>query len=169
MFTALLLPPDVEQHLDEGIDGLRTAHSELRWPHPSRWHLTLEFLGQCGPHERERQRRRWERRARRSRPLTLSLAGAGAFPKPWNARVLWIGLAGDVDGWRALAAYGQRAHMTLARTRERTDLTGAVEELSHYTGPSWTATELALVESHLRSRNERGPRYEPLEFFALGG
>lgn len=100
--------------------------------------------------------------------MTLGLGGAGAFPKAINARVLWVGLTGDVDAWQRLAAYHQEPHLTLARTRDRTDLTALVDELDGYQGPTWTATELALVESHLRSRTERGPRYEPLEFFALG-
>ncbi|MBA3991083.1 MAG: RNA 2',3'-cyclic phosphodiesterase, partial [Propionibacteriales bacterium] len=68
----------MEQHLDEWVDGLRTARPELRWVPPSRWHVTLEFLGDCGPHERDRQLQRWERRARRSTPLHLGLANAGA-------------------------------------------------------------------------------------------
>ena len=117
---------------------------------PSRWHLTCEFLGECGPHEVDRQLGRWERRATRSHPLTLRLAGAGSFPaKAWMARVLWIGLDGDVEGWSALAAYGQDPHLTLARTRERQDVTGLVAELGSYAGPEWTADEVVVFESFL--------------------
>ena len=37
------------------------------------------------------------------------------------ARVLWIGLDGDVEGWSALAAYGQDPHLTSpARASART-------------------------------------------------
>jgi 2'-5' RNA ligase len=164
-----LLPPDVETHLDDSVDGLRTAHRELRWVPASRWHLTLEFLGACGPHEVDRQRQRWERRARRSAPLTLRLTGAGSYPRPWTARVLWIGLGGEVDGWCKLAAFDQAPHVTVARTRERSDLTATVDELAAYSGPDWTADQMTLVASHLRGSGDRGPRYEPLESFALGG
>ena len=150
IFAALSLPPEVETHLDDAVDGVRTAHPELRWVKPSRWHLTCEFLGECGPHEVDRQLGRWERRAARSHPLTLRLAGAGCFPaKAWMARVLWIGLDGDVDGWTRLAAYGQDPHLTVARTRERTDVTGLVAELSSYAGPTWTADEVVVFESFL--------------------
>jgi 2'-5' RNA ligase len=171
------------------VDAVRTAHPELRWVKPSRWHLTCEFLGECGPHEVDRQLGRWERRARRSHPLNLQLAGAGSFPaKSWMARVLWIGLAGDVDGWKSLAAHGQQPHLTLARTRERQDVTGLVAELASYAGPEWTADEVVVLESFLpgktggggtraahggRSRKGsapgRGPRYVPLASFPLGG
>ena len=168
IFAALLLPAEVSSHLDEHIDGVRTAHPQLRWAHPSRWHVTLEFLGECGRHEVERQLRRWEVRAGRCPALNLHLEGAGTFPRPWMARVLWTGLAGDLDAWRRLAGYQQEPHVTLARTRARTDLTNLVAELGSYAGPGWTATEIALVESHLRGRGVSGPRYEPLERFSLG-
>lgn len=162
---------------------------------PSRWHLTLEFLGECGPHEVDRQLRRWERRAARGHPLTLQLSNAGTFPaKAFLARVLWIGVAGDVDGLNALAAYGQEPHLTVARTRERQDLTGLVDELDRYAGPEWVAEDVVVLESFLpgksgsagkpgkfggkrsahggRSRKggapDRGPRYVPLASFPLG-
>lgn len=165
---AAFLPSEVEQHLVEHIDGLRTAHPELRWVASSRWHLTFEFLGSCGPHEQERQRLRWARRAARCEPFDVALAAAGAFPHSWNARVLWIGLGGDTEGFGRLAAFGQAAHLTLARTREVSDVTGLVDELGSYVGPTWTVSEIALVESHLRAAGDRGPRYEPLEHIQLG-
>lgn len=169
LFAAIWLPSEVESHLDEYVDGPRTAHPHLRWVAPSRWHITLEFLGECGPHEQSRQLGRWERRASRGMPLDLQLTGAGTFPKKaWMARVLWVGVAGDVPGWRKLAGYGQEPHLTIARTRERTDLTGLSEELGRYSGPAWTASEVALVESHHRGPNDRGPRYEPLMTWPLG-
>jgi 2'-5' RNA ligase len=176
IFAAVLLPPEVEAHLDEYVDGVRTARPELRWVASSRWHVTLEFMGECGPHEVARQTARWERRARRSAPMELRLAGAGAFPRAWAARVLWTGLGGDLEAWQRLAAHGQDAHVTLARTRERTDLTGLVDELAAYEGPTWRVTQIALVESRLpgkasgsasKSAN-RGPRYLPLEHIPLG-
>jgi 2'-5' RNA ligase len=134
----------------------------------ARWHLTFEFLGSCGRHEHERQSQRWSRRAARVEPFEISLAAAGAFPHAWNAKVLWVGLGGDVASFGRLAAYGQAPHLTLARSREPADLTGLIDELTSYAGPAWTVSEIALVESHLRSAGDRGPRYEPLEFFSLG-
>ena len=175
IFAAILLPPEVELHLDEHIDGVRTARPELRWVAPARWHVTLEFMGECGPHEVARQTDRWTRRARRSAPMRLRLTGAGAFPRTWSARVLWTGLGGDVEEWRRLAAHGQPPHVTLARTRDRSDLTGLVDELASYDGPEWEVTEIALVESRLPGKPGsngkaagRGPRYLPLEHIPLG-
>jgi RNA 2',3'-cyclic 3'-phosphodiesterase len=168
VFAALLLPQEVVAHLDEHIDPVRTAHPHLRWVHPTRWHVTLEFLGECGPHEVDRQLHRWAVRAGRCPPLLLRVLGAGTFPaKAWMARVLWAGLAGDLDVWRKLAGYQQDPHVTLARTRERTDLTNLVAEMGSYAGPGWAAEEMALMQSHLRGGS--GPRYEPIERFPLTG
>lgn len=169
LFAALSLPAEVVRHLDEYADAVRGAHPELRWVRPDRWHITLGFLGECGPHEVRRQLERWARRARRSRPLTLRLHGAGTFPRAWMARVLWTGIAGDAEALTALVAYEQHAHVTLARTRRRADLTGVVDELSSYEGPSWTAADLVVIESHLRAAKDNGPQYETLERFPLGG
>ena len=57
-------------------------------------------------------------------------------------------------------------HLTVARTRERTELTALVDEIAHYSGPAWTARELVLCESRLGA--ETGPRYRPVETVALG-
>ena len=166
LFAALVPPPEAVGHLKEFLDGLRTARPDLRWIPPARWHLTLQFLGECGPYEVDRQRDRWEGRARRSAPMELRLAGAGAFPHPWLARVVWAGVAGDVGAFTALAADDQIPHLTIARTRERIQLAPLVDEIAHYDGPTWTASELVLFESRLHA--ESGPRYRALETIPLG-
>jgi RNA 2',3'-cyclic 3'-phosphodiesterase len=168
LFVAIQLPPDVEAHLDERVDVARAALPELRWVPGGRWHITLEFLGECGAHEADRQRLRWEKRTARSSPFDMSIAASGAFPHPWRARVLFAGVRTDEDRWRRLAAYDQVPHVTLARTRQSQDLTGIVDSLSSYEGPTWRVDQIAMMVSHLRRAGERGPRYEPVEFFPLG-
>jgi 2'-5' RNA ligase len=156
-------------HLSEFLDPHRTAHGELRWAADSRWHITLEFLGQCGPHEVDRQLSRWEVRAGRVGPQRLRLVGGGAYPKTWRAKVLWAGVEIDGEAWRRLAGFEQQPHVTVARSRGWADLTGLVDALSAgYSGPSWTASEICLMESHLRGSADRGPRYEVLQSYPLG-
>jgi RNA 2',3'-cyclic 3'-phosphodiesterase len=100
--------------------------------------------------------------------MTLRVASGGAFPHAWRAKVLWAGVDVDADAWRRLAGYEQQPHITVARTRGWADVTGLVDSLSAYEGPSWTATEICLIESHLRGSGERGPRHEVLESYRLG-
>jgi 2'-5' RNA ligase len=165
----VLLPPGVEADLDERVDAARSTLPELRWVPASRWHVTLEFLGACGRHEADRQAARWADRAAAGSAFEASVAGSGAFPDVWRARVLFAGVADRSGGLALLSAEGQVPHVTLARTRQPRDLTWVVESLSEYRGPSWPVEEVALMESHLRGPGERGPRYEPLEYFSLGG
>ena len=168
LFVAILLPPDIEADLDDVIDPLRDAVPDLRWSPAAHWHITLEFLGTCGVYEAERQRLRWRERAASHPPMQLSLAGGGAFPYTIGAKVLWTGIAGDVALWRKLAIDDQQPHLTLARSRRARDLTGPVSTLAAYAGPSWSVDKIALVISHLRGVDSRGPRYEVVEFFNLG-
>ena len=93
-----------------------------------------------------------------------------------RARVLWAGLdavpslvplAGSVRSACAVAGGSPeggpfRPHLTLARLPRPTDATRWVRVLDTYAGPSWTATDLAVVASHLpRDRGHR-PRHEVL-------
>jgi 2'-5' RNA ligase len=158
----------VEAHLDERVDISRSALPELRWVPAARWHVTLEFLGECGRHESERQRVRWSERAARGSPFELTVTGSGAFPHPWKARVLYAGVDVDQEGWRRLAGGDSLPHVTLARTRQPLDLTGLVESLSTYSGPTWRVEQIAMMASYLRRSGRGGPRYEPVEVFDLG-
>lgn len=168
IFAALWPPDDVVLHLDEYVDAVRSARTDLRWVPAAHWHLTLEFLGECGTREIDRLLDRWAERARRVGPLTLRLRGAGAFPAAWTARVLWAGLEVEAGWWHALAGDQQEPHVALARTAQRTDLAALVGDLTAYAGPTWTADTLTIVRSHLRRAGDRGPRYEPIESFPLG-
>ena len=143
---------------------LRPGWPALRWTGMPAWHLTLAFLGEVGDDTAAALGPRLERAAGRHHRLPVSLAGGGAFPGPARARVLWTGLRGDHRALAALArsvaASARRAgapppdegrrfrpHVTLARCREPTDVTGLVAELSGYAGTSWTATEIHLIRS----------------------
>lgn len=158
----------MEAHLDERVDTTRSALPDLRWVPASRWHVTLEFLGACGRYEADRQTARWAERAAAGSAFEASVAGSGAFPNTWRARVLFAGVVDASGSLARLTIEGQVSHVTLARTRQPRDLTGLVEALSEYRGPSWRVEQVALMESHLRGPGGRGPRYEPLEYFALG-
>ncbi len=169
LFVAALLPPEIGAALDERLDRLRSALSGLRWVHSASWHITVEFIGGCGPHETERQIVRWADRSHRTFPFEVAVAGAGTFPDSWRARVFWAGLDVDETGWRHLAGQDRTPHVTVARSSEPRDLTKAVHSLSTYRGLPWRVEEIALMEARLGPTRHRGSRYEPLEVFPLSG
>lgn len=131
----------------------RAAIEHLRaqlpqWPtDPSRWHVTLAFLGDGadpGPvHEQLAQTLSGTAR------FGLRLEGVGAFGRG----PVWVGVGGDLPALHALAsavagATGTatdrpyRPHLTVGRKVPR-------ERLQAYRGPDWRATEVELVRSDL--------------------
>ena len=177
LFAAIDLPSEVAASLEDVV----AADERLRWVPREQWHITLAFYGEVDDARAERLREGLERAAKRGRPFRARLLGAGSFPRPAaKARVLWVGLDGEVDEMRRLAdrcaGAGRRAriamedrafrpHLTLARARrEPVDVTDIVAALSSYAGPSWSVTSLRLVRSYLGSQT----RHETIREIPLG-
>jgi RNA 2',3'-cyclic 3'-phosphodiesterase len=178
LFAAILIPPDVVADLDAAVAPYRD--DVLRWTRSESWHLTLAFYGQVDDTRVPDLKSRLTRAAKRYPMLSLALTGSGQFSK----RALWIGCEGDLAPMRALArsaaAAGRRvgaaadenrfrAHVTLARAPNPTDLRPYVSTLSAYRGPTWTADAVALVRSHLAAGENRRALYETLSTHKLSG
>ena len=116
----------------------RNEHRFVKWVDPAGIHLTLKFLGNI-PSERVAEiTEALTRAAQGILPFHLEISGLGAFPSLRQARVLWVGVGGDMDKLSrlqqntdsALATMGfakeERPfvpHLTLARVREGTSPT----------------------------------------------
>ena len=182
LFVALEPTEAVRRRISAAVAALRRAGgraaSDVRWLPPENVHLTLQFLGAV-PHARVAGVTAAVAAcaAAAAGPLSLEVRGAGGFPNARRARVVWLGLAGDVaalaalvqDLGRRLAPLGfapeERAfspHLTVGRAREARGspgLAGALAEVAQEDGIAWRAGELVLFESHL---SPKGPRYEAL-------
>jgi 2'-5' RNA ligase len=154
----------------------------LRWVSPEQWHVTLAFFGEVDAVRADDVSERLARAAARSAPFRLRLAGSGTFPaQSRRARMLWVGIDGDVEALTRLAercvAAGRRAgitmekrpfrpHLTLARTRrDPVDLTDRVEALRSWTGGDWPVTGFRLVHSTLGAQ----VKHETAASWRLGG
>jgi 2'-5' RNA ligase len=157
-------PPEAEVTAFSAACGELPAG--LRAVPSTQWHVTTAFYGEVPDGRLDELTERLARAAARSGPMTLALRGAGTFPKQAaRARVLWVGLDGDLDVLSRLAercvAAGRRSglrmedrafrpHLTLGRARKETvDLRDTVVALSSYAGQPWQVTSLRLVRSHL--------------------
>ena len=186
LFVALTPSPAAVADLDAAVAPLRDRGLALRWSKPVMWHLTLAFFGDVAEERVADLQTRLARVAARHDGAELRFRGAGAFARPARATVLFAGVevvserhaAGTTLSALAAscAAAGRRIgldlddrafrpHLTLARAKGRTpvDVRPVVDELSSYTGPSWPASAIALIRSHLGP----DPRYETLAGWPL--
>jgi RNA 2',3'-cyclic 3'-phosphodiesterase len=133
-FVAIELPEEAKKGLTRLRKELeRDEHRFVKWVDPQGIHLTLKFLGNV-PSERVTEIAEAVKKAVQGiSPFLLEISGLGAFPSLKQARVLWVGVGGELDKLStlqqnidsALAALGfakeERpfvAHLTLARIRE---------------------------------------------------
>lgn len=167
LFVAIVPPPEAIATLAATVQGLSAATPGLGWVAPSRWHVTLCFLGRHEPNDELLSR--LARVAKRHEQQALHVQGAGRF----GDRVLFAKLAGDLKPLaagvtRAADRSGYqvedrpfRAHLTLARGRRtRVDLRPLVTALADVRGPEWTVHELWLMRS-------ARPEYETLNSWPL--
>jgi 2'-5' RNA ligase len=165
LFFAVTPPAGALADLDRAMAPLRAEPGAPRWTPPSRWHLTLLFLGGV-PAGRVGELAAAAGPAVAATPVTrLRLAGAGRFGARRRPQVFWAGVTGDGDALAALAgrlagvARGLglpvedrpfRAHLTLGRWRPGRPGDGDLpDRLAGYRGPEWPVTEVELLESHL--------------------
>ncbi|MFD7441478.1 RNA 2',3'-cyclic phosphodiesterase [Streptomyces sp. NPDC059909] len=185
LFAAVAPPEEALRELGVAVDRLHRLPDAdaLRWTGRPGWHFTLAFMGEVDEELLPELRERLGRAAHRSEPFPLRLHEGGRFGR----RALWIGAAGDLDAMRMLAeradAAARRAgvamdehrayhaHLTIARTRENSDLRPYVDALAGFEGRPWTVSRLVLFRSNLPGGGVRGerPRYETVEDWPLGG
>jgi 2'-5' RNA ligase len=130
VFIAIDVPAEIRQRLAEMQDRLRHATSAARWVATDSIHITLKFIGEipeerCAAIDEALTGLNWK-------PLSVTVRGVGFFPGKRSPRVLWAGvecptmeaLAEEVDTRMVQAGFDSekrafRAHLTLARTKER--------------------------------------------------
>jgi 2'-5' RNA ligase len=162
------------------VNGLKPVKSD-------HLHITLKFFGDVTTEQVKSITNVVTTASKGIRPFTLKLGGVGVYPNSKNARVLWVGLDGDVgplqDAQRRIDKALERIdiepesrefspHLTIARIRDGTlsgDRRRATEALfsaefnSRLTIP---VNSVSLVRSVLLPE---GPEYMRLADISLGG
>jgi 2'-5' RNA ligase len=185
MFVALVPPPEALEDLAEFLAPRQEAEDGFRWTAAEQWHVTLAFMGRVPARSLDDLIERLQRAGARRTPFDVTVSGGGAFPNAGRAKVLYAGLdLGAASEELSRLATGARAaankagaeaeggrfhpHLTLARIKRPIDVTRWVRVIETYRGPTWRATEIALIESHLGEGPRKRPRYEVIESFPLG-
>jgi 2'-5' RNA ligase len=186
LFVACELPQEALDALARLQADLREKGAgRLRWVRPEGIHLTLKFLGAVAPEMAQRVTDALA--ASIVEPFTLNLRfdRLGSFGGRMRLRVLWIGLAGDVEELASLAETVENAlrplgfprenrrfapHLTLARVpddmgiEERSRLADLIAAYKLPPLPSMSISEVALMQSFLLPG---GARYEQRASFPL--
>jgi 2'-5' RNA ligase len=171
LFIAVELPPAWTEALAATQRALRRYGLErLRWVRPEGIHLTLKFLGNVDEARVSALTRTLEETAAEHAPFALRLSRLGAFGPPARRRVVWAGVAGDLDALtrlrqtveRRAAALGFPAerrpfspHLTLARVPEElpqpvgASIDAALTAVAAPAAPPLQVKEIALMHSRL--------------------
>jgi 2'-5' RNA ligase len=182
LFVACPMPEDIKRGLAAVQDDLRGAgFDRLRFVRPEGVHITLKFLGSV---EAERVEAITAALQRVIQPFELKLAldQLGGFGGA-RLRVVWVGLAGDIERLAGLAGRVEGAlgplgfpgegrpfapHLTLARVPEqatadeRRRLSRHIEAYRFPSLPPMIVTEVHLMSSIL---GPGGSNYERLVSF----
>jgi len=185
-FVAIELPPGVQRGLAQLQERLKRSHPPVRWVAPDKIHLTLNFLGEIPAGQVAAAGEATAGVGAQTAPFAVEATGVGVFPNPHRPRVVWVGLAGDMEALRALQAGLTNAlaargfppedrpfspHLTLGRVRQQARpeearaLGQAVTELHIPSLGRWQVEQVLLIRSDLRPE---GPIYTPLRVVPLG-
>ena len=186
LFVACELPAEMKAALLALQEALRRQGApRVRWVWPDGIHLTLKFLGSVPAQRVTAICAALAPTVEGIRPLELSLGSLGTFGGRRGARVVWVGVNGDVDRVAelqrrveaSLARLGfpteERAfspHLTLARvpdhvgSAERERLWDLTKALAAPEAAPVTIREVSLMRSIL---GPSGAVYERLAAFPL--
>lgn len=185
-FLAIEVSPEVRQRIGKIQERLGMSLKSIRWTRPEGIHLTLKFFGDIYERDLAAIGGAVEGRAAAEAPVSLRAGGLGAFPNPDRARVLWIGLDGDLerlsrlqrdlDGAFERLGYPRekrsfKPHLTLGRARGERIL-GVQDVLrrgeSHQAG-SFEAGALILFRSELKPGGAVYTKMAEFPFLGSGG
>lgn len=185
-FIALKTPPEWDFELEKLQEGLKSElrTKAIRWTKPEQLHITLRFLGSVSSEEAAGVAAALPVICQGQEPFSLRCEGLGCFPNVRRARVLWVGIDGQVERVRRLQkavvlATGKigkapeerpiKPHLTLGRVegleRAHSERLEKLVEGGFGIEAEWPVTELLLMQSHLSAQ---GARYEPIARCELG-
>ena len=167
-FIAAELPAGLRQALGRLQAELARAGVRARWVRPEGIHLTLRFLGDVPAGALAPLAETLAAAAAGQPALSLEAVGLGVFPGPRRPRVVWVGLAGEIERLaglqrrleQALAAHAFppedrpfRPHLTLGRFGDAGPPGPVAAALAAHAGrrlARFEIGELVLFRSELR-------------------
>jgi len=184
-FIAIELPPEVRQALSRFQEKLKAGGRNVKWVAPGNMHLTLQFLGNIDAKSTDRIISAIEQGAGGVHPFRIDISGTGVFPDSRRVRVVWVGLAGELENLSRLQKnIGEKLaplgfppenrpftpHLTLGRVRddcrpeERASLGQLIERTAFSGKYTVDVKSVNLMKSQL---TREGPIYTRLGSITL--
>ncbi len=167
-FIAIEIPEDIKQQMAEIQRQLKDVGVEAGWTRPEGIHLTLKFLGEIPESQVPDVIAALTRAAGGLGGFRLQIEHAGTFPNPRNARVVWIGVSGDMEKLSKLHAAVEDSmarlgmerenrpftpHLTLARIkyiRSKENWLNALEKIKDIKLAGFDVNTVSLMKSELK-------------------
>ncbi|HLI51139.1 MAG TPA: RNA 2',3'-cyclic phosphodiesterase [Thermomicrobiaceae bacterium] len=185
LFLAVDIPAEARARIAEVATALKVAGWRARWANPEGTHLTLKFYGEVPVDQIGALRARLSVRLPLQSSFQLRVQGAGVFPNRGPARVLWLGLAGELNALGALQREVEglsrelgypverrpfAPHLTVARIRPEdastlTGLDAQLKRIGNLAPIPFAVSKVTLFRSELLPS---GAVYTPIAEFALG-
>ena len=162
-FVALEMPVAVKRQV-VSVARHMSHLDQMRWVRPEGVHLTLKFLGDVKENRVADIVSAVQQVASKFQSFALSTAGLGGFPRLERARVLWLGVDGDLERLRVLQSrIAQQlgtlgfererrrffAHVTVGRARHKSVRLTA-ENAKKWRVVNFTVDRVSVMESTLR-------------------
>ncbi len=185
-FIAVPLPNEVKESIHSLGRELVESGLRLRLVRPEGIHCTLRFLGDIPESLVEGVGDAMEEAARGMSSVSFETGGIGVFPNPLKARVIWVGVKGNIAALETLYQRLQNAlkplgfqrerrgfspHLTMGRWRsplnasERELLKEAIHRHKEWRGGGFDLREMVLYRSQLQPS---GAKYTPLYRVKIG-
>ncbi len=103
-FVAVEIPPETRADLSGLAMALKKEAKGYRFSDLGTLHVTLKFLGEVETERFEAAGRLIAGGVDAGGPFPLKPAGLGGFPSPGSARVVFVGLKGDIEALKKLAS-----------------------------------------------------------------
>ncbi|HHW41129.1 MAG TPA: RNA 2',3'-cyclic phosphodiesterase [Syntrophomonadaceae bacterium] len=182
-FLAILLPDAVKKAIHQVSSPFRKLPLDVKWVEERNYHLTLKFFGSLTASEIQRVHDTLKQLTPDVEQFSLSYGGFGVFPNLMRPRVVWLGLAGEVE--RLIQLYTKieeklftagfpreekkfRPHLTLGRFRSNANIDLFIKFVNENPLPDHIGNinvdELHLMESRL---TPGGPHYTSLAAYPL--
>ncbi len=169
IFVAIDISDEARHEVSNYISELRREFPDIKvgWDRPEKLHLTLKFLGDADDEQIKKLCEICLKISSEISDLKFEITKTGVFSSPQNARVLWLGIKGDVEELRKINSIlesecekigfekekrNYRPHLTIGRIREpKKAFELAKAHLENKFEPvGFEVSEIVIYESELR-------------------